>query len=232
MIFSRRKTSASTGRHSAGDPKGGRHERALGEDLDDELTPDEDVREYGPYDLAQAPEDDQQRLDLGALRVPAVAGVEIQLQAGPQGDIQQIQFAHGSSRLQVGAFAAPRSEGIWDDVRETLRGSLAANGAKPRETEGEYGIELTAEVREGGSTTDVRHVGIDGPRWFLHGVYLGAAATDPERAGPLRDVLRGLIVDRGTEARPVSEALPLRLPPEAAAQLAESQGLSSDRQAT
>ena len=38
---------------------------------------------------------------------------------------------------------------------------------------------------------------------------------------PLRDVLRGVVVDRGTEARPVSEALPLRLPPEAAAQLAE-----------
>jgi hypothetical protein len=34
-------------------------------------------------------------------------------------------------------------------------------------------------------------------------------------------VLRGVVVDRGTEARPVSEALPLRLPPEAAAQLAD-----------
>jgi hypothetical protein len=33
--------------------------------------------------------------------------------------------------------------------------------------------------------------------------------------------MRGLVVDRGTEARPVSELLPLRLPPEAAAQLEE-----------
>ncbi len=35
-------------------------------------------------------------------------------------------------------------------------------------------------------------------------------------------MLRGLIVDRGIEARPVSEALPLRLPPDAATQLAEA----------
>jgi hypothetical protein len=74
-------------------------------------------------------------------------------------------------------------------------------------------------VREGSSQADVRHVGIDGPRWFVHAVYVGAAATDPERAGPLRDVLRGLVVDRGVEARPVSEPLPLHLPPDALASL-------------
>jgi hypothetical protein len=42
-------------------------------------------------------------------------------------------------------------------------------------------------------------------------------------AGPLRDVLHGLVVDRGKDAMPVQEALPLRLPAEAAAQLAEAQ---------
>jgi hypothetical protein len=35
-------------------------------------------------------------------------------------------------------------------------------------------------------------------------------------------VLHGLVVDRGTDAMPVQEALPLRLPAEAAAQLAEA----------
>ena len=50
---------------------------------------------------------------------------------------------------------------------------------------------------------------------------MGAAALDPDRAGPLRDVLHRLVVDRGVEARPISELLPLRLPPEAASQLAD-----------
>ena len=61
-------------------------------------------------------------------------------------------------------------------------------------------------------------------------VFLGAAAFQPDQAGPLSEVLRGLVVDRGNEARPVQEALPLRLPPEAAAQLADA--TAPDHQAT
>jgi hypothetical protein len=134
--------------------------------------------------------------------------------------------------LQLGAFAAPRSEGIWDEVRETLRSTLQASGAKPAEIEGEYGVELTARVSDGSNTVDVRHVGIDGPRWFVHGVYIGSAALDPSRAGPLRDVLHGLVVDRGKDAMPVQEALPLQLPAEAAAQLAAAQEERGESQAT
>ena len=206
----------------------GRHERSgqddasvgsgdqRGDAADEQAT---DPPGYGPYDAAQAPEDGVQRLDLGALRIPAVAGVEVRLDAGSDGQVQQVQLAHGASRLQLGVYAAPRTEGIWDEVRAQLRGQLQGGGGKPQETEGEYGPELRGRVREGSSQADVRHVGIDGPRWFVHAVFVGAAASDPERAGPLRDVLRGLVVDRGIEARPVSEPLPLRLPPEATAGL-------------
>jgi len=175
--------------------------------------------EFGPYDLSQSPNDQQERLDLGALRIPAIPGVEIHLQAGPQGQVQQVQLAHGGSRLSLAAYAAPRTEGIWDDVRENIRSTLSGAGAKLEAIEGDYGPELRARVREGNGTTEMRHVGIDGPRWFVHAVYLGAAAYHPDQAGPLQDVLRGLVVDRGVEAKPVSEVLTLRLPPEAAAQL-------------
>jgi hypothetical protein len=198
-------------------------------DVEDEPDP---TREFGPYDVSEAPRDERVRLDLGALRVPAVAGVDVHLQAGPDGRVQQILLAHEGSRLQLNAFAAPRTEGIWDEVRETLRDALHANGAKPTEVEGEYGPELTARVSDGSTTVDVRHVGIDGPRWFVHGVYIGGAAVDPSRAGPLREVLHGLVVDRGTEAMPVQEALPLRLPAEAAAQLAAAADEHGESQAT
>jgi hypothetical protein len=202
----------------------GRHERGSGRDAETRAATagvdrgvSVDQPEFGPYDVSQAPDDGLQRLDLGALRIPAVAGVEVRLDAASDGQVQQVQLAHGASRLQLGVYAAPRSEGIWDEVRAQLRGQLHGGGGKPQETEGEYGPELRGRVRDGSSQTDVRHVGIDGPRWFVHAVFVGAAASDPERAGPLRDVLRGLVVDRGIEARPVSEPLPLRLPPEATA---------------
>ncbi len=179
------------------------------------------ARDFGPYDVSEAPKDTLCRLDLGALRIPTVAGVDIQLEAAPSGEIQRVQLAYGGSRLQLGAFAAPRTEGIWDEIRAELRTGLVGGGAKLAEVDGEYGPELQARVGGGQGVVEVRHVGIDGPRWFVHGVYVGAAAVDPDQAGPLREALRGLVVDRGIDARPVKEPLPLRLPAEAAAQLAE-----------
>ena len=162
--------------------------------------------------------------------MPAIAGVEIQLQAGPQGQVQQVLLAHEASRLQLGVYAAPRGSGIWDEIRAEMVASLDQGGGRPREIDGEYGPEVRAQLREtGGGVVDVRHVGIDGPRWFVHGIFMGAAAIDPDRSGPLREVLHGLVVDRGAEARPVREALPMRLPPEAEAQLAEAVGADGDR---
>ena len=222
MIFSRNRGGA--GRRSEGAGRGGRQERKASaeEFTDEELEVDEGGRpEFGPYDVSEAPKDTMSRLDLGALHIPTVAGVDIQLEAASSGEIQRVQLTYGGSRLQLGAFAAPRTEGIWDEVRAELRASLVGGGAKLAEVQGDYGPELQARLGGGQGVVEVRHVGIDGPRWFVHGVYVGAAAVDPDQAGPLREALRGLVVERGIEARPVKEPLPLRLPAEAAAQLAE-----------
>jgi hypothetical protein len=231
VIFSRNRGNA--GRHKT-DGKG-RHVRGrtpdpeLTDEFDDDLELDEGddtadagpaERGFGPYDVSEAPDDGQERLDLGALRIPAIGGVEIQMQAGADGVVQQVMLVHEESRLQLAACAAPRSEGIWDELRDTLRTSMAQAGARQEDASGDYGPELKATLRDGTSSVDIRHVGIDGPRWFVHAVFIGAAATDPSQAGPLGEALRGLIVDRGTDARPVGEPLPLRLPPQAAAHLA------------
>jgi hypothetical protein len=177
---------------------------------------------FGPYDITEAPDDGVERLDLGSLRIPAIKDVEIHLQAGAEGEIQQVLLVYGESRLQLAVFAAPRTESIWDELRAELRSTLSASGSRPEEIEGEYGPELRARQREAGRASDVRFVGVEGPRWLVQGVYRGAAAADPDRAGPLREALRGLVVDRGPQAMPVREALPLRLPPEAVEGLGES----------
>ncbi|MFJ8577727.1 DUF3710 domain-containing protein [Micromonospora sp. NPDC093277] len=211
MIFSRKR---------AGEARHARDERTT-EVLDTEETGESTSSARGPYDVSEAP--DEPRLDLGSLQIPAVAEVEVRVQADPQGVIQQVVLVHGESALQLGVFAAPRSEGIWDEVREEIRQSLFNDGAAAQEVEGEYGTELRARVRTPDGLADLRFVGIDGPRWMVRGVYQGGAATDPAAAGPLSLCLGGLVVDRGQEAKPVREPLPLRLPREMAEQQAAEQ---------
>ncbi|MEV0426295.1 DUF3710 domain-containing protein [Micromonospora sp. NPDC050495] len=207
MIFSRKRA------------EGARHAR---DERSDELLDSTGAEESpqtssrGPYDVSEAP--DAPRLDLGSLQIPAVPDVEVRVQADPQGVIQQVVLVHGPNALQLGVFAAPRSEGIWDEVREEIRQSLFNDGAAAQEVEGEYGTELRARVRTPEGVTDLRFVGIDGPRWMVRGVFQGDAATDPAAAGPLAACLDGLVVDRGQEAKPVREPLPLRLPREVAEQ--------------
>jgi hypothetical protein len=87
------------------------------------------------------------------------------------------------------------------------------------EETGEYGPELRARVRTPEGMSDLRFVGIDGPRWMIRAIYQGPAAVDPPTAaGPLADCLRNLVVDRGREAMPALDPLPLRLPKEVAEQ--------------
>lgn len=212
MIFSRRREGS--GRRS-------RDERSNRPDTGAEAAPVDDIAPtIGPYDISAAPAD-VQRLDLGSLHIPVVAEVEVRVQANPEGVVQQVVLIHGDSALQLGVFAAPRSEGIWAEVREEIQSSLVAEGATVWEMPGDYGTELRARVRTPEGDTDLRFVGVDGPRWMVRGVFQGAAA-DPALAGPLDVCLRGLVVDRGAEAKPVREPLPLRLPREAAEQAGQS----------
>jgi hypothetical protein len=179
----------------------------------------------GPYDITEAP--DGNRLDLGSLQIPVVEGVDIRVQASPEGVVQQVVLVHKDSLLQLSVLAAPRSDRIWDEVREEIRDSIRSDGAKVEERPGDYGTELHARVRVPNGQADLRFIGVDGPRWMVQAMYQGRAATDPAAEGPLRTCLDGLVVDRGKEAKPVREALPLRLPREMAEQAqaqAQAQG--------
>jgi len=170
---------------------------------------------HGPYDARFAPEG-VQRLDLGSLQIPAVDGVEVRVQANPEGGVEQVVLVDGGNALQVGVFAAPRSEGIWNEVRAEIAASMSADGATPREIRGRYGVELIARVNTPDGPADVRFVGVDGPRWMVRALYQGPAAADPDYAGALAECLNGLVVVRDEEPRPVREALPLQLPKEMA----------------
>ena len=168
----------------------------------------------GPYDARHAPKG-VDRLDFGSMQIPRFEDVEVRLQANPQdGTVEVIVLVHGDSALQVGVFAAPRTEGIWDEVREEIAAGVASGGAMPRQIHGPYGIELAAQVQTPDGPAHVRFVGIDGPRWLVRALYQGPAAADPAYSGVLAQCLEGLVVVRDQEARPPREPLPLRLPKE------------------
>lgn len=173
----------------------------------------------GPWDVQDAPEDDRERIDLGALRIPVVAGYDLQVEVSPEGHLVAASLTGTHGTMQLGAFAAPRTSGLWEEVRAEIRANVSAQGGKVTEHRGTFGVELSGRVPMPGGQAPARFVGVDGPRWFLRALITGPAATDPVQAGPLEDALRDVVVDRGADPMPVREALALRLPTELAEQL-------------
>jgi hypothetical protein len=174
----------------------------------------------GPWDQADAAEPtDAPRLDLGALQVVVHPGVDVRLELNEESQVVAVTFVSGESTAQINVFAAPRTEGIWDEVRAEIAESLRTNGGQASEAEGVLGTELRAAVpsQEPGQAvvlTPARFLGVDGPRWFLRALLTGPAATDDAPAAPLLAMLRDVVVVRGDEPMPARELLGLHLPPE------------------
>ena len=205
------------------------------------VPPEPQVREReetatsGPWDSADAPDDGVTRVDLGALRLPAIGGMELRVDVNAQQQVVGASLRHGESMLQLSVFAAPRADGLWDDVRAELARGASGQGASLTETEGPFGMELAGSVlmpvvaQPGQPNTPItvrraaRFLGVDGPRWFLRGMLTGPAAEDPAQAAPLEQAFRSVVVVRGTQPMPVRDALPLTLPPQAAEQVARQQ---------
>ncbi len=173
-------------------------------------------REHGPWDVTEVDGPDG-RLDFGALWLRGVDGLQVQAQMNEAtGAVGVITLNHGQGGLQLQAFAAPRTDGLWDEVRGKLKSSITGQGGLIEEQPGEHGVELRGKVPGQGALQPVRFVGVDGPRWFLRGLFLGAAA-EPGGSPELEQVFRDIVVVRGTDAMPPGEALPMRLPEQATA---------------
>ncbi len=192
----------------------GEDELAEGEDGEEENAaeaagvPGAGPAAWGPWDEA----DDfpqQERIDFGSLLLPVAEGFEIQLNiAEDQGPL--IAVVRGESSLQLQAFAAPKSGGLWDDVRQELTTAISQAGGSSQEADGRFGPELQARVPGVDPATSqpgirpVRFLGVDGPRWFLRGVITGPAATHPATAAPLEEVF----AERGRGPRQPPRAAP------------------------
>ena len=219
----RRRRSSDAGRPWSGDSGQGLPGDEFGYDEPfDESDPEQAAEalraDGGPWD-ADEPYPDQERVDLGSLQVPVGPEHEIQLVMAEQHGAW-VTVRYRDSEVQIQAFAAARRGALWDDVRAEIVGEVLAAGGRSQELDGPFGAELLAEVpAEPGPPAAgmrlVRFVGIDGPRWFVRGLFTGPAADGGEQAELLEEVLRDTVVVRGEHPVPPREILELRLPPEA-----------------
>jgi len=182
-----------------------------------EPEPARERPERGPWDVADEPEVGQ-RLDLGALRVPARPGLKVRMELEKRTrQIVGVSVSVSGSALQLQAFAAPRSGGLWDELRPEIVASVEKQGGSADEVDGPFGRELLARLPV--TTQDgrmghrpARFIGVDGSRWFLRGVLSGQAAIDPDAAKPLEELFADVVVVRGQEARPPRDVLTLQMP--------------------
>jgi Protein of unknown function (DUF3710) len=194
------------------------------EPLDD---PDASPPSAGPWDISDDfPE--SERIDCGSLLIPVRDGFDVQINiAEEQG--AWVAVVHGESGMQLQAFAAPRSGGLWDEVRHEIAANIAESGGSCTEREGPSGVELHANVPVGaeddpalaGQPQPVRFLGFDGPRWFLRGVISGPAATARADGIPFDELFADVVVVRGDYPAPPREQLEIRLPEEARQALEE-----------
>ncbi|MCW2945511.1 MAG: hypothetical protein JWR24_2228 [Actinoallomurus sp.] len=228
---------------------------------DEETTTEEEhepapVAHGGPWDSEAESVPEMERVDFGAIQVPIGEGIEIQVnveaveqdeEGNPLGGrIVAITIVHGESGLQVQPFAAPKKNGIWDEIRRETADEIKQAEGETQEAEGPFGTELHGMVpvaipeemldqvppeiaEQGFGWQPVRFIGVDGPRWFLRGVLSGAALEDSEQAGVMEDVFQHIVVVRGDAPMPPRELLELTLPAEAQeAMQAEQAGENED----
>ena len=190
--------------------------------------------EHGPWDVEDenVPDYDEY-LDMGSYYLPFLKGIELRVKANRA--TQQVlgatitygsssveikltnegggkyPFKMPASSVEIEAFAAPKTFGLWDDVRADL---IEAN-KDAKEVEGVFGTELALPVTvKGGRKVLTRIVGVDGPRWMLRGIFSGKAATDPEgeEAKALNQFFADIVVERGDDPLAPRDLIPMHPP--------------------
>ncbi|AXB43528.1 DUF3710 domain-containing protein [Amycolatopsis albispora] len=209
-IFGRKRRASAAderprGRHAAPDSD----DTDADDDYDDEsyLEPEATT---GPYDVADAPEDDGiPRIDLGSVRVPVPEGAQVQVEMDQAtGGVRAVHVVTPVGQVTVSGYAAPKSGGLWTEVCKELTDQLRADGARVQPGRGEWGMELSAIVGE----VALRFIGVDGPRWMLRGVIAGPQSQAAAAPDVLREIVRHTIVVRGDAPMPVRTPLTIELP--------------------
>jgi Protein of unknown function (DUF3710) len=195
-------------------------------DLDLAALDSKDWRADGPFDIDEVDleadtEDDPPRIDLGSMVLTGFPGAELRLQVAEESQqIVSAMLVTGDSALELGTYAAPRSGGLWAELRDEMIESATEAGGSAALVEGPFGVELrrllpvsTPDGEQGYQPS--RMWVVEGPRWLLRGIVYGQAALEDGVESPVAELLtafRHVVVRRGDEPMAPGELLPLHLP--------------------
>lgn len=203
----------------------GASDEAIDELTDIELTPEDefdpeeksapaDRDVAGPYDETEA-NSVRPYIDLGGIKILPRDGLNLRLEVEEATQrIVAVSLDYAGSTLQVQAFSAPRSTGLWHEIREQIRTSIAGQGGTVTDNVGELGAELLTQLGDPSGVRPARFVGVDGPRWFLRGVIAGAGGdpANTEAVDAINDLFRSVVVVRGDTPMPPRDLLALKMP--------------------
>lgn len=188
-----------------------------------EFDRSQDWRADGPFDISEVDldADDVKRVDLGALVITPKAGMELRLQvAQDSGSVVAAMVLLGQSALELAVFAAPRSGGLWAEIRDDVVEATTAQGGTTTLAEGPFGTELrrlvpvrTPNGEEGYQPS--RTWAVEGDRWLLRGVVYGQAALVEGLGDPtpdLHDVFASTVVRRGDQAMAAGDVITMTVP--------------------
>ncbi|MEY2849128.1 MAG: hypothetical protein RI885_1795 [Actinomycetota bacterium] len=184
---------------------------------DDAKSAPADRATEGPFDESEA-NAVRPYVDLGGVKILPRDGLHLRLEV-EEGSKRVVAVAldYAGSTLQIQPFAAPRSTGLWNEIRAQIADQILKQGGTTAPKAGPFGPELLAEiptVATGGDGTSrlARFVGVDGPRWFLRGVIAGEGAVDAAAAAKIEELFRSVVVVRGQAPMPPRDLIPLHMP--------------------
>lgn len=199
-------------------PKGEEIElsEARADEVDDAKSAPADRDAAGPFDVSEVPAM-RPYVDLGSIKLAPREGLQLRLEVDENSKrVVAVTIEYQESLLQMQAFSAPKTTGLWHGIRQEIAQQLSAQGSTLSEQDGQLGIELIAETpipsEQGGGTRKARFVAVDGPRWLLRGVVMGKAADDDAAHERILGVFREAVVVRGDGPMPPNELLPLHVP--------------------
>jgi hypothetical protein len=192
-------------------------------DIEIDQTADDDAKSAPADRATNGPLDESEAnavrpyVDLGGVKIVPRADLQLRLEVEEGSKrVVAVGLDYAGSSLQVQPFAAPRSSGLWHEIRAQIVDQIHKQGGTTTISDGPFGPEVLAEIpvtTAGQSGTRLaRFVGVDGPRWFLRGVIAGEGAVNPEAAVQIEDLFRSIVVVRGNTPMPPRDLIPLNMP--------------------
>jgi hypothetical protein len=171
----------------------------------------------GPYDSSEVPNDGT-RLDLGSLRIPSAPELEVSVEFDQESiSPMSVSMILPHSIISLQAFASPKHEDTWPEVRDDVLAELSKHGIDTTVVLGRFGTEIhtvmPSQEADGQTViTPVRFIGVDGDRWFLRIVVSGAGAVDLQAIEEVDELISDVVVHRGDQAMGPGDALRVVLP--------------------